>query len=214
VIYLYAVVEPGAEAPSAPGLDDQPLEVIEAGEVAALVSAHEWRSFDPDPDTLWRHDRVVEQAMAAGPVLPARFGSTFVDAPGVADALGRNPAELRRALDGVRGCVELAVRVSSPRSVSPPARDGREYLEARLLEDRESRAAAQALEPLAAHAVRSERRPAPGDSTTLTASYLVRADEVSRFAERVRQLAEVHPELSLSCTGPWPPYSFVGEEAL
>ena len=111
MIYLYAVVEPGAEAPDAPGLDDQPLDVVGAGEVAALISTHEQRSFDPDPDALWRHDSVVEHAMASGPVLPARFSSTFADADALTEALQRDQAELRQALDDVRGCVELAVRV-------------------------------------------------------------------------------------------------------
>jgi hypothetical protein len=41
------------------------------------------------------------------------------------------------------------------------------------------------------------------------ASYLVPSDGVERFAEQVRVVADRHPELWLSCTGPWPPYSFV-----
>ena len=41
------------------------------------------------------------------------------------------------------------------------------------------------------------------------ASYLVPTDGVERFAEQVRTVADRHPELWLSCTGPWPPYSFV-----
>ena len=212
MIYLYAVLELGAKAPDGPGLDEQPLEVVEAGEVAALISRHERPTFEPDPDALWRHDRVVEDAMTNGPVLPARFASTFVDAEALADALARNQAELRRELNDVRGCVELAVRVTQPPSEPPPPRDGREYVAAKLLQTEEARAVAQALEPLSAHAVRS-RRAATGGSGALSASYLVRTDEVPRFAERVRQLAEAHSELSLSCTGPWPPYSFVGEEA-
>jgi hypothetical protein len=214
MIYLYAVTEPGVPAPDAPGLDDQPLEVVGGGQVAALVSRHERGAFEPDPDTLWRHDQVVERAMDNGTVLPARFASTFADIAALTDTLEREEADLRRALDGVRGCVELAVRVSLPASDRPTPRDGRAYVATKLLGHQESRfVAEQALEPLAEHAVRSRRGALGGDSSTLSASYLVRADEVSSFAERVRQLAQDNSELSLSCTGPWPPYSFVGEEA-
>ncbi len=214
MIYLYAVTEPGSPAPDGPGLDDQPLEVLEGGQVAALVSRHGHGAFEPDPQTLWHHDQVVERAMENGAVLPARFASTFADTAALTEALGRDEAELRRALDGVRGCVELAVRVSLPSSDHPTPRDGREYVATKLLGQQESRfVAEQALEPLAEHAVRSHRSALGRDSSTLSASYLVRVDEVSLFAERVRQLAQDHSELSLSCTGPWPPYSFVGEEA-
>jgi Gas vesicle synthesis protein GvpL/GvpF len=215
VIYLYGVLEPGAEAPDEPGLDDRPLEVVEAGGVSALVSRHERSEFEPDPEAAWRHDRVVERAMQDGPVLPARFASTFADADALLDALRRQQAELRGALESVRGCVELAVRVGLPPSEDSSPGDGREYVAAKLLRSQESRVAAeQTLEPLAEHAVRTQRGTRAGDSRTLTASYLVRADEVPRFAERVRELAQAHGELSLSCTGPWAPYSFVGNEPL
>ena len=42
-----------------------------------------------------------------------------------------------------------------------------------------------------------------------TAAYLVRADDVPAFAARVREIQHEHEDLDLSCTGPWPPYSFV-----
>jgi Gas vesicle synthesis protein GvpL/GvpF len=213
MIYLYAITEPSTPAPAGPGLDDQPLEVLRAGELAALVSRHDRGGFEPDPENLWCHDRVVERAMRDGAVLPARFASTFPDAEALTDALRRDQAELRAAMDGVRGCVELAVRVSLPAPDRPAPRDGREYVATKLRSDQASRLAAEeTLEPLAAHAVRSRRGAPAGDSGTLTASYLVRAGDVPRFTERVRQLAQANAELSLSCTGPWPPYSFVGQE--
>jgi hypothetical protein len=42
------------------------------------------------------------------------------------------------------------------------------------------------------------------------AAYLVPAADVEAFAARVRALQHEHPAADLSCTGPWPPYSFVG----
>jgi len=32
---------------------------------------------------------------------------------------------------------------------------------------------------------------------------------VDAFAAAVARLQDEHPELSILCTGPWPPYSFV-----
>ncbi|MBV8431149.1 MAG: GvpL/GvpF family gas vesicle protein, partial [Solirubrobacterales bacterium] len=113
----------------------------------------------------------------------------------------------------VRGCVELAVRVSLPPVDTPGSRDGAAYVRARLAREQNSRAAVdRTLEPLAEHALLTHRRIGSAESSNLTASYLVPAADVGRFADRVRDLAREHAELSLSCTGPWPPYSFVGEE--
>lgn len=214
MIYLYGVIEPGASAPETTGLDGQPLEVVPAGQVAGLTSRHEGSAFTPAPEALWAHDRVLEAAMGCGPVLPARFASTFPDPGGLVESLQREGADLRRRLDDVRGCVELAVRLLLPASDCSLPGDGRGYLNARLLQRQESRRAIeQTLEPLSKHAVKSHRSPIGGDSGTLSASYLVRVGEVEDFAERVRRLSEHHAELSLSCTGPWPPYSFVGQAA-
>jgi gas vesicle protein GvpL/GvpF len=44
----------------------------------------------------------------------------------------------------------------------------------------------------------------------IAAAYLVAAGDVESFAATVRTLQDEHPALDLSCTGPWPPYSFVG----
>lgn len=211
MIYLYAITEAGVEPPDQPGLDEQPLCLIEAGSIAGLCSCHERSSFDPEPAALWRHDSVVEAAMSRGAVLPARFGTTFAETGGLVAALENDADRFCPALEEVRGCVELAVRVSLPDSAGAPPRSGREYVDGELTRRRERRAVAdRTLLPLEAHAVRARTGdPQRGD---LTASYLVRADAVDTFAARVRDLARSHTELAVSCTGPWPPYSFVGQE--
>lgn len=213
MIYLYGITEPDAGTPEVSGLDDEAVSLLEAGSVAGLVSSHERASFDPEPAALWCHDRVLESAMEHGPVLPARFGSTFPDTGELINLLEREDKRLSRQLERVRGCVELAVRVSLPVAERPDPQSGQEYVRTRLAEQSDSRAAVRlALQPLDEHAVLSQRKARSKDRGTLTASYLVPAGEVDHFTEEVRELAREHGELSLSCTGPWPPYSFVGEE--
>jgi hypothetical protein len=163
---------------------------------------------------LWHHDQVVEAAMASGPVLPARFGTTFANASELDSALEHNEARLRRQLERLRGCVELAVRVSVPASRTASPSDGQAYVRAQLARRRRRQALIdQAIVPLARHAVRSHTPGRDSDTTTLTASFLVRLGQVDEFADRVRRLAEHHSELAFSCTGPWPPYSFAEEDA-
>ena len=213
MIYLYGITEPDAEPPEVTGLEDETVSLLAADCVAGLVSSHERARFDPDPAALWSHDRVLERAMQHGPVLPARFGSTFTDARKLINLLEHEGGRLRRQLERVRGCVELAVRLSLPAAEHPPPQTGREYVDARLDRENESRTAIEhALRPLAEHAVLSQRDAPREGNATVKASYLVPAAEVDRFAEEVRELARQHSELTLSCTGPWPPYSFVGGE--
>lgn len=211
MIYVYAIAEADAELPDSAGIDDEPLYLVSEGRVAGVCSHHERVRFAPEPAALWRHDQVVEATMSGGAVLPTRFGTTFEDADALRAALGREADRLHRGLDEVRGCVELAVRVSLPVPAPAPRGSGREYVHGELARLREREAAAdRTLGPLEALAVRS--RTGQTGREDLTASYLVRADAVAGFTEQVRVLAQRHSELALSCTGPWPPYSFVGQE--
>jgi len=210
VIYLYAVVERRAGPPAAAGLEDAPLEALRLDRLAVICSRHAEKVFAPQAEALWRHDRVVEEAMRGGPALPVRFGTTFDEERRALAALAAQAPRLARRLHEVRGCVELAVRVE-PSSPWPTvaARTGIGYLGAKLERRRAARSLAeQALSPLDALAVAS-RRLAPS-AAGLRASYLVPSARVERFADAVRGLCD--RGLRVSCTGPWPPYSFVEDE--
>jgi hypothetical protein len=89
----------------------------------------------------------------------------------------------------------------------PPARPatGRDYLLAKLGDDR----AAEALHaPLAALAADACRRPPRGAGERLRGAYLVERGAVDPFRAAVQRLQASHPDMALVCTGPWPPYSF------
>jgi hypothetical protein len=163
---------------------------------------------------LWAHEGVVEALMSGGPVLPTRFGTSLGGEADLCRLLVARRAPLRRALREVRGCVELGVRVAGEgegdagqRAGAAGAATGEEYLGS-LMEgrrrDRETTAAVH--EPLSRLA-RAATEPAARDGV-LTAAYLVEAQRVAEFAGRVVALQEAHPALDISCTGPWPPYSF------
>jgi Gas vesicle synthesis protein GvpL/GvpF len=46
----------------------------------------------------------------------------------------------------------------------------------------------------------------------LNAAYLVDQNDGAGFASEVAAAADAHPELDLTLTGPWPPYSFTAED--
>jgi hypothetical protein len=155
--------------------------------------------------------------MRSRTVLPLRFGTQLRDEEAARALLSDRCDEFARRIEGVRGRVELGVRVCG-RSPAPPAAErpasGTEYMTQQLGARRASdQVAATVHEPLARIADRSSRSRSGRAGEVLTASYLLANDRVSAFADEVKLLQERHPELALTCTGPWPPYSFVEEEA-
>ena len=206
-VYVYAIARGAPEPPNTAGLAGARVEMLAADRLAAAYSWLEGREVDASADALWAHEAVVDELMRTTTVLPLRFG-TMVDGTAALEALLTDRhAHFVALLDRVAGCVELAVRVAVQDAPDSQGGDGRDYLAAKLSA---RRAADAVLVPLAAAAAAVRRTPARGGG--VAASYLVAREGVGEFAEEVRALRESHPELDLSCTGPWAPYSFVAEE--
>jgi Gas vesicle synthesis protein GvpL/GvpF len=206
MIWVYAVAErPDLPLPACPGLMDAPLEGVTAGDLLAVVTQHDGESFEPTPDAMWAQERVLEHVMADRAVLPMRFGTTRPDATSLRRALMERHDDLASALTRVRGRVELGVRAVADRT-PPPAATGRDWLAARL---ETSRLAASVHEPLAALAAADHRRTPVAPGELLRAAYLVDRAKVDGFGAAVERLQQQQPAVSIVCTGPWPPFSFV-----
>jgi hypothetical protein len=159
------------------------LSAIERDGLAAIYGDAEAREMSPE-----------ESLMHDCDLLPVRYGTVVTDEDEAEQLLTKRRGELLEALDRVRGAVELAVRVAGDERGVP--RDGGTYIrvKTRLLEMHE------ALSTLA----RESRQFAPDRG-----AYLVGREDVAAFVARVAALEEANEDLSLLCTGPWPPYSFV-----
>ena len=215
MIYLYAVTDrAGAPLPKRHGLAGAELCEASRRGLAAVYSAHDALQAEPTPDVLWTHEAVVEDLMRERTVLPMQFGTRLPDVEALGEMLGQRGDEFTRVLDGVRGRVELGVRIAGPGAdptPDPPA-TGSEYMAKRLGARREAeRIAAAVHTPLARLAERSTTRQDPRGGDLMTGSYLLADDAVGRFTDELKELQQMHPELALTCTGPWPPYSFVEE---
>ena len=219
MIELYAITDhPG------PALSDvAPLRLVPSGSLAGVCGAA--TSEGLTPEALLRHERIVEVLMEDRDLLPVRYGTRFPDEPAVTHALEERRDELTAALDSVRGAVELAVRVlaqpgagaavsheqSRARQLTPAgaAGEGTAYLRARMHDTAaESEAAARVHDPLRAIA-RDHRLLTPAlRHELMRAAYLVDANSVDRFSDTVARLQRGQPSLLVTCTGPWPAYSF------
>ena len=220
VLYVYAVT--GAFAGSLPsGVHGAPLRAIESGPLRAIVSEHEVPP-EADEDLLWAHELGVEELMERSTILPRRFGSTVEEPEALVAMREQRREEFTAALERVRGAIELSVRAHLPSPVedadpepglSRHAGPGTAYLFERARRQRRDEAVTDLIHrPLALLARRSVLMAGHGDPGEFKAAYLVDEETVEAFGQRVGRLNTTLGDIQVSCTGPWPPYSFVAEE--
>ena len=232
MIYVYAICDrPELPLPCRNGLNDEALEKVVHRDIAAVVGDCDGASLSNSADEIWRHEEVIEALMEERTVLPARFGTLVPSRDHVGDILRRTYDALVDDLARVRGRVEIGVRFLSAheeadardRSCDEPAGTGpgAAFLRARLARARslrnsrqaEVRAIIEAYEQLARHADASRLDREPSERYGIGAAFLVPRERVASFQSFIAGVANANAGLALLCTGPWPPYSFVGAAA-
>jgi hypothetical protein len=211
VIHLYGVVEELEGLPPVAGVDAGRLERRRI-EGLELVISRTGEESDVTQEAVLSHAYVVEELMArSAAVLPARFGSAFSDEQELADAVRTKASALARGLSIVRGCFEFGLRVLGGDGAAENASNdlsGRDYMRTRLAEEKARRRLAQELHEPLARLSRASVRFGGASSDLLQSAYLVPRQDVAVFGEHVRRLEATHSDLTIICTGPWPPYTF------
>jgi Gas vesicle synthesis protein GvpL/GvpF len=186
------------------------------------------------------HHHVIDAAARSFPVLPTRLATVYSSDAGLAAALGGRGEDLRAALRRVGGRVEWGVkayaaagqdsggRVPAEGADTSHATGGaglaylrrrRAQLSARQDARRSAAAGAEAVHAdLSGQAEQARLYPPQAaqlagnrDPMLLNAAYLLEAGRADGFASAVEAAAAAHGELRVELTGPWPPYSFTGE---
>jgi hypothetical protein len=214
MIHVYAIAEGLAGLPKIGGLADAPLERLSFDGLDVVVSEAPAGGWEASEEDVLRHAHVVEELMSRSTsVLPGRLGPAFSDEAALRRAVESHALRLKGALVRARGCVELGLRVlEEGGDVPEDALGGAQYMERLLAEKQErDRSADRIHEPLAALARASKRSASQGQGVLLDAAYLVPVENVERFRDHVARL-EDGSGLSFILTGPWPPYSFGGDQ--
>jgi hypothetical protein len=211
MVHLYALTEHPAQLPSVTGLGASQLAAAAVGEIDAIFSEVDPPAGDPTDAAILAHAHVVDElARLNDAVLPARLARPYENESALLEGIRTRTAQLSEALERVRGCVEMSVRVvreENGRNEAAPTGAG--YMRGRLEAVKLADAVADELDAAVQHLSRDATRGVTGTrDLVLTAAYLVPRADAGAFRSAVEDVAGNHPELAYVCLGPWPVYSF------
>ncbi len=236
-IYVYCLSDELRAERFAPvaGVAGAETELFEHGGLGVVVSLFAGERARVTREDALAHNRVNSAMLERATVLPFRFG-VAVSRQQLEEYVDSQSQALRAALERVRGCAEMSVKVlwdtvamkresaeSAGAEVAAGAgaggsqpTPGAAYLLAKrraLLGDRRLRERAEEiaawLGERLGEAVREEkRRVRPAEALVLKAAYLVEKERLADYRERLERARAERPQLSFLTSGAWPPYSF------
>jgi len=205
-----------------PGIGGAAVQMLRWRGITVAASPIETWDVPAIETNLWCHEHVIEAVMAQVTVIPLRFGTIVVDLAACRQLLSRHYRQLTARLTLVSDRVEFALRLSGEstgeaaiqaKELLAPLGPGTAYL--RALAKTSSAwpvaldaALRGALEPWAVSRV---LWPRGAPSSDLRASFLVERPGIEAFRREVAGFQNDRHDLLVSCTGPWPPYSFVDD---
>ncbi len=207
-LYLYAVIDEEPALPLGAGLAGEPLRLVRCGELLLVAGEAEPKV---TPENLAAQDAVVRRLSGqVTAILPIRFGEKARDEEELCNLLKPRGSDLAAALERVRGCEQMTLRVFGEPAPPPPAPSGpsgpgTRYMEARRREIERARSLPE-IEPLLDRLrplVQGERIERKEQGTLLgTVYHLVRREEVPAYKKTLKE------EDGVTVSGPWPPYAF------
>jgi hypothetical protein len=226
-LYVYALAQPGLPRQFTVlrhRLRSLPLDGVD------VVVEHR-----PPPDfttdAVRRQHAVVTRLAARQPaILPARFGS-IADEASLRSLVSRRRKEILAALEQVRGCVQMTVRIVIPTIPTAPmvatpspgladarsgeplssARTGTEFLQRRLERARHVPHEVEIVRRELGSLVRSERVAAGEREGLVTVFHLVPHQDLDAYRRHASRLQSKLQPRTVSVTGPWPVFAFAPE---
>jgi hypothetical protein len=212
------------------GIAGEPLRLLACEGLLAAVG--EMAEAPPlQAEALRGHDAAVRALAGDAGVLPARFGSLLRDEEELRRVLAPRAPALRAALERVRGCEQMTLRLawsgesgSNKRTEPEPEPEtetetgrgpGTRYLARRRAEQEGARAIPEVGRILDAVAdlVRDERLESHRRPPLIASAYhLVPREAVTAYRARLDSASARERGLHVTVSGPWPPYAFAPGE--
>ncbi len=172
-----------------------------------------------------RHQRAVGEIAGKLTCLPARFGTVFLNQDSMAQHLKAGKSVLRAAFKRVAEADEWGVKLFavalSKSSVTVTPVSGSDYLKRKALVlrpqrnqalDREVRAFITELDGLAVASSPGGKASASQPGLIWHGSFLIRRKDRAKMERILNEYAtKWHDSRRIDWSGPWPPYSFVGD---
>jgi len=95
-----------------PGVGGAPVDLLEAGDLAAIVSPVGGEPIARSRRNMLTHASVLERMMPQATVLPLRFGTVAPDQAALHACIAAHRGAFREALLGIEGRVELGLKAS------------------------------------------------------------------------------------------------------
>lgn len=240
--YVYGVVRGDGSTPAIKGIAGAPLELVGAGEVAALTSVAPGEYLEAGREELLTHSRVLEATLEQGTVLPMRFGVVVPDDQTLRGRLLEDHhEELLAQLAEMDGRAEFALKglydeeailrelvagdreIGYLRSAIVGKSEAATYYErirlgeliAAAFAALQQRDSATILEELRPHAVAVRAGEPVHERMAVNASFLVERAARAAFDRAVDEVGSREAgRIRFRVTGPLPPHSFVELEAV
>ena len=228
-LYVYCLVE-GVDAlyVSVRGIADTPVSILKIDEFGIVISEG-GESFPlTQSESVMAHAAVVRSLLDQTTSLPFRFGTILTEQQ-LRHYVTTYKAALKKNLERVRGCVEMDLKIiwqqAKPDADQPPENEkqgpGTAFLEKKrrelLGDERQSGQKTVLSNLLREHLgglIRDEQIELPPSKTAVLAAvfHLVEKADAEKYREKVQEIRNNRPDLSIRLSGPWPPYSFANIE--
>ena len=241
-LYVYGVVRADADLGNLGGGGDgtPEIELVEADDLAAIITAAGGEDESAVRDSVLAHARVLERATETATVVPLRFGMVFPDEETVAsDLLDERHDQLVSMLDKLEGHVQMTLKVlyddsavlreiiggnEELRRLREAIKQGseEETYDARVrlgelvnneVEQRRQRDGQEILQRIEPLIVSSVTDPPEKEFMVLNAPLLVERSRLSELNDALEEIAQARQDLMhFRLLGPMPAYHFVSWE--
>jgi gas vesicle protein GvpL/GvpF len=175
-----------------------------------------------------QHQRVVSAIAEVADILPARFGTVFLNESSLAEHVTSQKQVLLADLKRIKNSDEWGIKVfrvpAKPELPSAPVRSGKDYLKAKasLLQRRPGKTSDSDIQRFAGALKRiaittAEVGKVSGGQRGLQwqTSLLLKRGDRRKLEALLRKFShEWANQRQIEATGPWPPYSFVSRQGL
>jgi Gas vesicle synthesis protein GvpL/GvpF len=241
-LYVYGVVRADADLGSLGGGGNgtPDIELVEADDLAAIITAAGGEDEAAVRDSVLAHARVLERATETATVVPLRFGMVSPDEETVAKELDERHDQLLSLLDKLEGHVQMTLKVhyddsavlreiiggsEELRRLREAIKEGseEETYDARVrlgelvnnaVEQRRQEDGQEILQRIEPLIVSSVTEPPEKEFMVLNAPLLVERSRLSELNDALEEIAQARQDLMhFRLLGPMPAYHFVsGEE--